>query len=751
MSNSKPHPRLPGRSGCLLIGFLVQTVAGLQAADQNGRDEQNAFFQNRVQPLLIKRCGDCHSADGGEKDLDLTTAAGLVKGSSSGGVVVPGDAGRSRLVQAVRYQTALKMPPEGRLDADEIAVLELWVRSGAVIPDAVIPKQPDRPPHGDGTADSSSGWWAFRPVEAPVLPTVSGKDRIRTPVDRFILKRLENEGLTFAPDTDRRTLIRRATFDLTGLPPTPDEVDAFLQDLRPGAFERLVERLLASPHYGERWGRHWLDVARYADTNGGGFDYVYPNAWQYRDYVVRSFNSDKPYDEFLQEQLAGDLLPVPGDPDTVAERLRATGLLTLVPRKLGMIDKEQMILDMIDGQIDVVGRALTGLTLSCARCHDHKHDPITIREYYALAGIFRSTVMLTDVNRVPSYWPEQPLPASAGETVMAVRDKNAAVDACVLIGGDYRNPAEQVPRGVPQIFLSPDRGRTDNSAPKGSGRLELARRLTDPDHPLTARVFVNRVWQHHFGQGLVATPDNFGRRGAQPSHPELLDWLAGRFVQDGWSVKKLHRHIMYATVYRQSSSPGRMYADAACRIDSGNRLLWKMNRRHLEAEAVRDAILSVSGRLDRTVGGDVSRLQPKSFLLGDVERHLSEAQQTRRSLYLPVVRTQASHEILQQFNGSDPNAVTAKRDVTVVASQALYFLNNSFVSDQSKVFSERLQNSDVSDAERVRTGYRLALSRIPSDTELKRALEFLEHSPKDKAWPMFCQSLFCLNEFIYVD
>jgi len=737
-------------------------------------------------------------------------------------------------------------------------------------------------------------WWSFQPIADARPPQV--KANARNDIDRFILARLEAIGLAMSPEADRRTLIRRVTFDLTGLPPTPAEVAAFVADKRADAYARLVDRLLASPHYGERWARWWLDVARYADTNGGGFDYVYPNAWRYRDYVVRAFNADTPFDRFITEQLAGDLMPVGIDAKAHADRLTATGFLTLAPKGLGMQDKELMALDVADDQLDVLGRALMGLTISCARCHDHKFDPISTRDYYALAGIFRSTETVNLLNKNPSYWPESPLelpsvtaarkkylsrktantkaaaavrvkakaalakqargqlaeylftaaqvhhkkieitkikkglvpglvknlaahiakanpksplhpftkaaPAGVGEVTKLVKledesfqkllgdekkgplvpgddaaaffadpfkmqlaklsaeakaiEKDAVpapvmgmvaregkvADLKVHVAGDRQRLGEMAPRGVPAVFG----GRIEVPA-KASGRLELARWLTDAKHPLTARVLVNRVWQGHFGTGLVRTPDNFGKLGDRPSHPQLLDWLARRFIEDGWSLKKLHRRMALSAAYRQSSG----HVAHAAKVDSGNRLLWRMNRRRLEAEALRDAMLAVSGQLDRRLGGTVNTAwKPKMFSVNDKNEETANYRTNRRSLYLPVVRGAAVHEMLQLFDFGDPNSIAANRDTTTNAPQALFLMNSPFVREQAKHLAARLAKTAPEMPARIRLAYQLTLAREPSAAERQRATAFLGKGDA-AAWQLFCQSLLCLNEFAYLE
>jgi len=1125
---------------------------------RSAEPEGVARFERTIRPLLIAHCAECHNEFEPENNLRLDTPDGIARGGDTGAVVVPGKPDRSLLIRAVRYTSKLKMPPDGKLPPQQIAALERWVKEGAVLPGAKIRVRQSTIQGGPRFTKEEKAWWSFQPIGDPQPPAVRNRNWVRTPLDQFILARLEARQLGPSPAADKRTLIRRVTFDLIGLPPTPTEVQEFVDDDRPDALVRLVDRLLASPHYGERWGRHWLDVARYADTNGGGFDYVYPHAWHYRDYVVRAFNADKPFDRFLIEQLAGDLLPVGDDSTAYLERLRATGFLTLAPKGLGMQDKEQMVLDVVDDQIDVLGRSVMGLTLACARCHAHKFDPIPTEDYYALAGIFKSTITVSQTDKNPSYWPERELelpsvtaarktyqtakaanqnkvaaarlkadaaimtaarrrlpeylfaalrlrqqqsskqamavahwpldegagtsigatvgpggvlsnaesksgpqptwcdgrigkalrfdgkkevvsigpqqlgafdlgtgtdltlsfwlrtakgyspntadtllaavypaggffvalrpgsfnglyfrhhggkgsadikpasnqleqltdnrwhhvaftsdrdgsgivyrdgrrvgatsiaaasgsvnlsgiksfvigaahngfrgdlddvalwkrllapseihnlymqgvesnlnvaeverlkvqqvesaddneedldddqlvnrglvpsvvhrfvgllnaadgqpksplyslllrrPASAAEVAtltgkagqplqqllqdkkqtpfvsgqgidrfypeavkrrlaelsekartiersrvpaptfaMIAQDAAKPADVRVHIRGNHKNLGERVSRRMP-LILAGEQQRP--IAGKQSGRLELARWLTSRTHPLTARVFVNRVWHWHFGAGLVRTPDNFGRLGEPPSHPELLDWLASRLIEDNWSIKKLHRRILLSATYSQSSEMRpRPFA-----VDSGNRLLWRMNRRRLDAESLRDAMLASSGTLERQLYGTVNRWKPKDFSVNDRNEQTANYQTNRRSLYLPVVRT-AIHPMLQLFDFGDPNSVTARRTVTTVAPQALFMMNNPFVLEQAERFAERLASLPASKQEdRIRTAYQMCLSRDPTAAELKRAKEFLKQPAESQnaVWPMFCQSLFALNEFLYVD
>jgi hypothetical protein len=589
---------------------------------------------------------------------------------------------------------------------------------------------------------------------------------VKSPIDRIVLARLEAAGIPPSPQADKRTLIRRVSFDLTGLPPTPAEIDAFLKDERPDAFAHLLDRLLDSPHYGERWGRHWLDVVRYAETTANDANAVMRYAWRYRDYVVRSFNTDKPYDRFVIEQLAGDLLPASGNHD--AEAVIATGYLMIGPKALAETDKEQSRRDIIDDQIDTSGRAFLGLTLGCARCHDHKFDPIPAVDYYSLAGIFRGTEVFLDENRNATMWQEWPLLQVPGEPpVMVMAPREARPTSLpVALRGNYQTTGVLAPRRFLQIVAGEGHAPITTAQ---SGRLELARWIAAKENPLTARVMVNRVWQHHFGTGLVATSDNFGVRGERPAHPELLDWLAGEFVANGWSVKKLHRLILLSSTYQTSTKVD----DKAIKADPSNRWLGRTARQRLDAESVRDAMLAISGRLDRAVGGNDSG----ELLFREAENigagirpnrvqadHPIYTSSNRRSLYLPVVRN-AVPEVLTLFDGADPNGVTAVRNDTTVASQALFLLNHPFVREQSLHFAKLLlADPKATDANRVAMGYRLALGREPLPTESKEVADFLAayqkratasgRMPEEarlNAWQSFCQTLFCRNDFLYVD
>jgi hypothetical protein len=1088
-----------------LAGLLLAPPAA-RAAVTPGEE----FFEKEVRPLLVERCLKCHGEKKARGGLRLTSRASLLRGGDGGPGAVPGKPDQSRIIRAVRHVEAPRMPPKEKLPDREVDVLARWVKMGVPWPGAVT-----RAPASGGSkfriTDEQRKFWAFRPVPAVTPPAVKDADWARSPLDSFILAGLEAKGLRPAPEADRRTLIRRATFDLTGLPPTPEEVEDFVNDTRPGAFERVVDRLLASPAYGERWGRHWLDLARYTDSFdargiGGAEDCA--EAWRYRDWVVRAFNSDLPYDSFVRDQVAGDLVKSPGGFN--ADGVIATGFLAIGNWGGGDADKEKLLTDIADDQVDVVGRTFLGLTVACARCHDHKFDPISTADYYGLAGIFFSTHILPNVgpktngppmlriplaspaelarrkrhrdrlvavqkglaeaqakaygdfarsqlSQTPRYllaahdyqhppagrvrprleelarerglhayalrgWVEylgggeyrlmsQPVrdvrgnagvhgwrgpadcpsmlanttaravkvltftlppravsvhpgptngvavawrspvagkvtvsgrlldadPAGgdgvawvvehnrdgvrtelasgdlanggsqrlaagkgagrlkgvevhAGDRIellvlpkashtcdttvvelkvtlagstrtwdlardviadplagnphadsygnpgvwhfldMADRKRgisptrpglagweraSAAVragkatrkaleraaaeagrafaaadpsspfwprdpaderllpegvradlahrraeldgllkvqfppleyangaqdggvpgsphagvhDVRVHVRGRYDRLGEPVPRRFPEILA----GAKQKPITSGSGRLELARWLTSADNPLTARVMVNRLWQHHFGEGIVRTPSNFGFLGRRPTHPELLDWLANEFVRSGWSVKRMHRLMLLSSAYRQSSEAG----PATRKADPDNLLFGRMNRRRLEAEAVRDSLLAVAGTLDRTAEGRATR----------------DFNSPRRTLYLMTVRSDRSG-FGPLFDTADSTAPVDVRTVSTVAPQALFLMNNPFVIARTKELARRVRESARADRGRIARAYALLSGRPPASEEVRIGLEFLAKAgaPAGRAWEEYCQILLCANEFLYVD
>jgi hypothetical protein len=745
------------------------------------------FFEKRVRPVLVERCYPCHSVQSRKQKggLSLDTREGLLRGGDSGPAIAPGDPEQSLLVKAIRYgDENLRMPPpkeKSRLSAGQVADIESWIRAGAAH------ARPAAKPE-DSAWEARKKWLFEPPADPPLPPRNTGE----SPIDAFLRAKLAARGLSASPPADRRILLRRVTYDLIGLPPTPEEMDTFVSDDSPDAFAKVVERLLVSPHYGERWGRHWLDLARYAVVREDSAakrkePSEIPEAWRYRDWVIDAFNRDLPYDDFILHQVAGDLLP-PKEPGGVnVDGIVASGFLAIGEWGIQDDNPEKMVWDTADENIDAVGRTFLGLTLSCTRCHDHKFDPLTTRDYYALAGIFVSTHVVaqpakvgahTPMIRIPlvpqaeidrvafqssqgdskikeiekalaaaSEPPEQqrlkaemdrlkrtlpaPVPAALGAREGGIPGTSYAGfhNARIRIRGDIQRPGDEVPRGFPAVLIR------DGSPPisSGSGRWALARWLTSRDHPLTARVMVNRIWRHHFGEGLVRTPSNFGRMGEAPTHPELLDWLAHRFVDSGWSVKAMHRLMLLTAAYRQSSAA----SPEGLEKDPDNRLLWRMNRRRLEAEAFRDALSAVSDTLDRTRGGPADP-NPAG---------------RRRMIYLMVSRTSKSpFEAL--FDGADSTSHTDRRTVSTVAPQALFLLNNPFLLESSAALARRLIASTSDGAARGIRAYRLLFGRSPEPEELRLALDFVAAAGREKeeqSWTDLARTLLCTNEFVIID
>ena len=1059
----------------LLLAVLATSASYAQA-------DGPAFFEKSVRPLLVARCLGCHGAANPAGGLRLDQREAILKGGARGAAVMAGKPDQSLLVRVVRHQEGnLKMPPGPKLSDAESAVLARWVEMGA--PWGVAP----------GVAPAAQFWSFVKPLD-PAAPAVAQKQWVRNPLDAFILGALEQKGLAPAPPADKRTLIRRATFDLTGLPPTPDEVKAFLADSAPDAFATVVDRLLASPRYGERWGRHWLDVARYADSNGLDENLVYKNAFRYRDYVIKAFNQDKPYDQFLHEQIAGDLLPASADLQTTFDRWTATGFLTLGAKMLAEDDPVKMEMDIIDEQLDTTARTFMGLTIGCARCHDHKFDPLPTADYYSLAGIFKSSKTMENF-KVVAKWHEyvlapapereklvaheaaieakrkeagkitragndkliavamrnagayllaahdvaesaklglKPLPPDAsgvlraadsfdagnvsrplearkpntpkdskgpyfaeyrvpitaaglyqvdilneekgagtadlsinGQLVMLgaepVQNREASEDAggwsalgvFELTAGEnalklqHRSrfpyfaklrvapspfaagaPVPRTPvqiataRGVNPSFLvqmvdhlersngatasvlyafevfgqkldawqSPaaklfagfngrtreelatrygelfrqaadqwealpeaDRKKEETKLPdagfealrqllyekfgpfaapddakryypaaaqtelarvekeqkdleaatpdlpramgvcentkiadlpihirgshwtlgetaprrfpralagddqpplaaNASGRLEFARWLTAPGHPLTSRVMVNRLWRWHFGKGIVPSTDNFGRLGERPVNQPLLDWLSHRFVESGWSVKAMHRLMMLSSTYQMSSTYNARYYET----DPENTLLWRASRRRLEAEAIRDAIMFVSGDLKMVEGGSILTFKDRQYVANTSRRGGVDYERNIRAVYIPVVRS-STYDVFTAFDLPDSSTPNGDRDATVVAPQALFMMNGAVALRHSKVMAERLLAlPGVDDAGRIREAYELALSRPPSPAEVDMALSFLGRlgasvADRKLLWQSFCKALVASNEFIYLN
>ena len=763
-------------------GILVSWSSVVIALDMT--PEQRAFFESKIRPVLVNQCYECHS-DGSKKlggKLLLDRASEMLTGGQSGPALVPGNPDESLIIQAVRYD-GIEMPPKKKLPEQVVNDFVTWVKMGAPDP---------RGENAEKTKDIADAahepLWSLKPVQNPVPPAVKNTAWPRDVLDTFVLAKLEEKSVAPANDASLASLIRRVYVDLIGLPPTAEQVSAFVAGSQ--SLPQLVDELLASPRFGERWGRHWLDVARYAESNGNdglSRNASFPHAWRYRDYVIQAFNDDVPYDRFLTEQLAGDLLPS----DSPAQRDRqliATGLLALGAKPAKAMN-ENFDMDVVADQIQVIGSGIMGLSIGCARCHDHKTDPIPTRDYYALAGIFRSTETMwgaaglqvltapqtplhelqssvevsvrSEIESILKANPPHRPPAKPAfkyaahaSLAMGVRDAKTIEDCKLNIGGESKKLGAAIPRG----FLTAS-GPVDESLlpdAKQSGRLQLAQWLTSPGHPLTARVFVNRVWLHLFGEGLVRTPDDFGAYGERPDHPELLDHLATRFMRDGWSIKRLIRTLVLSRTYQLSSEHGEALRDA----DPENRLLARHQRRRLDAEILRDAMLAATGDLILEPARG-SLIQHRDVLINELPSLHQPSQ--HRSVYLLMLRNSMPPE-LTPFNLPDATTVTGRRDTSTRTIQSLYLLNNPFLVTQSKRFAERLEKSSLDTTVRIRNAYLSALAREPSTAEMERAQDFLRDAdlmlvsakndgdePLSDAWAAFCQSLLSGSEFRYVD
>jgi hypothetical protein len=742
----------------LLVGAcLAAGPAGLRAAEPDPKGVE--FFEKKIRPVLAEHCYKCHSAqaDKLKGGLLLDSRAGIREGGESGPAVVPGKVQESLLLKALRYQDDLKMPPKGKLPGAVVADFVRWVAMGA--PD---PRDGKAAVAKTGT-EKGTKHWAFQTAQKTAPPKVQDTRWPRSDIDRFVLARLEAQGMKPVRDADRLTLLRRAYFDLVGMPPSVEDIEAFLRDTSPRAFEKVVDRLLASPQFGERWGRHWLDVARFAESNGNVDNLPFPHAWRYRDYVIAAFNQDKPYNQFITEQLAGDLLPA-ADAKQRDAHLVATGFLALGSKPRSQ-NNPNFQMDLVADQIEVTGDAFLGLTIGCARCHDHKFDPIPTREYYALAGIFTSTDILygNSLRKIGKTAPTanglHTLSASSRGNepaqAMGVKEAARAGDCRVCIRGESNRPGEAVPRG----FITAVTVGTPPAIPaRQSGRLQLAEWIASPQNPLTARVMVNRLWHHLFGQGLVRTVDNFGATGEKPSHPELLDYLAVRFADGGWSVKKMIRTLMLTRAYQLRGD----HDAANWRKDPENHLVWRHRLRRIDAEALRDALLTVSGQIElKPPQGTLSGFAPVKNKSAPVP---NKRDNRYRSVYQPIVRN-GLPEVLGLFDFADPSLVVGSRDVTTVPAQALFLMNSPFLVEQSRHLARRvLAAPKLDDAGRVELAYKTALSRPPTAKERDRALRFLgeeveglksreknEERRREAAWTSLTQALLASAEFRYLE
>lgn len=854
------------------------------SAQQQVSTEGLEFFEKRIRPVLESNCYVCHSASSKrlQGGLLLDSREGMLKGGNSGQpAIIPDDPNGSLLIRAIRYtDPKVQMPPAGQLPAERVRDFEAWVKMGAPDPRAQgTSAQVSSQPY---SFDEARKFWSFQRVKNPPVPEVKNKAWVRSAVDRFILARLESKGLRPVGDADKRTLIRRATFDLTGLPPTPDEVESFLKDTSPRAFEKVIDHLLASPHYGERWGRHWLDIVRYADTAGCNSDFPVPAAYKYRNYVIKSFNQDKRYDRFIREQIAGDLLPAGSEAEKY-ENIIATGYLA-ISRRFGSRTKEFNL--TIDDTIDNLSKTFLGLSVSCARCHNHKFDPIPTKDYYALYGIFNSsryafpgaeiyphpadmvalaageaaekfykwqkelaalddrkeyltvesgaaarnkaakekklkdaaqqdpasqgnrtdkqannqndsgeqkTESKSEQKKDPhppgemrpadydrdavnsstasksSRMPEEVLAethkvkarvAELGEHAPKVEKAYAVVEglpanARIHRKGDPKDQGEEVRRGF--LTILGGQGLPDDH--KGSGRDYLANWIADPNNPLTARVMVNRIWLYHFGKGIVPTSNDFGSRGEGPTHPELLDYLATQFIKSGWSVKAMHRMIMLSHAYQLNAGNDPRNAE----IDANNGLLWRFNRRRLSAEEIRDAMLSVSGSLDRTMG-EAHPFPPESgWRYTQHEQFFAVYDTSRRSVYLMQQR-QKKHPLMEIFDGADTNTITSPRPLTTTPLQALFLMNNPFVHQQADNFAVRVGLAYDGLPQRINYAFLLAYGRPARPAEIREAITYVQQArrelqavdtPADQltraALGSYLRVLLGSDEFLYVD
>ncbi|MEP6535564.1 MAG: DUF1553 domain-containing protein [Bryobacteraceae bacterium] len=806
------------------------------------------YFETKVRPVLAQNCYQCHGPQSKTAfgNLRLVSRSALLKGGDSGPALDLGNPAQSLLLRAVRYEGPLTMPPTGKMKADDIDALVQWVKIGAPWPET--PEvAPVAPAARKSVEERRKDHWAWQPVKRKAPPAVKNTQWPRGAVDQFVLAKLEEKHLSPAPPANPYTLIRRIYFAITGLPPKPEDVEAFVKDPSDTALAAMVDKLLASPQFGERWGRNWLDSTYFADTMDVGRRIPAKHAWRYRDYVIDSFNRDKPFNQFAREQIAGDLMPY-----TTNEQRRtqviATGFLSLGPWALVNADKDQLKMDVVDLQIDMIGKSFLGLTLACARCHDHKFDPIPQKDYYSVAGILTSTQTLkgimtdvfSDLNRLRL--PETPAEAAeferemakydgqfqqlkgredsldhrkqekeaklaafrkaqpekgdkaeedrltkdAGEVesqlnelrsriklleymkpvlpqAFAVEDAEKPANTNLTIRGNAHMLGDEVPRGFVQIATLSQ----PPAIQKGSGRLELAQWLASPSNPLTARVYVNRAWYDIFGEGIVRSVDNFGLRGEKPSHPELLDYLAANFIEQGWSVKKLVREMVLSQTFRMASSPNR----AMTEVDPENRLLWRMNRKRLSGEEIRDAILQIDGQLEAGRGGPSlgleipGNLKPFEPTFVDEKLRLREDIRNRRTVYLPVLRKSQmdSLDMLNLFGFPDANQINGQRANTSVPTQALYLMNSPFYREQSQVMARLVEDRlGLYDRARVADLIWRVYNRPATDQEVQEGLDFvyeiermLRKQPNppansiEEAWTRYCQTLFASSEFLF--
>jgi hypothetical protein len=740
------HQRLP----ILLIGACLLLSLRVSAAEPDTKGME--LFEKKIRPALVQHCYQCHSEEAQQAKklkggLLLDSREGMRKGGVSGPAIILKQPKDSLLIQALRHED-LKMPPKEKLPDVLIADFVRWVEMGA--PD---PRNGKTIVKSGIDLEAGKKFWSFQPPRKTSPPEVQDASWPKTDVDRFIRAQQEERGLKPVRDGAPLVVFRRLCFDLVGLPPTVEELAAFEQtasrDPR-AAIAAAVDRLLASPRFGERWARHWLDVTRYAESNGNADNIPFLHAWRYRDWVIDAFNQDKPYDQFIREQVAGDLLPAANDQQADAQRI-ATGFLALASRPRAQNNPE-FDMDLIASQIEVCTTSILGLTVACARCHDHKFDPIPTREYYALAGIFDNSKMLYgfgfDGGKGNTFKQKGGFFTLSDESpAMGVREGKYFADCRICIRGEAQNLGDSVPRGFLTVVSV---GPKPTIPDKASGRLELAQWLTG-QNPLTARVMVNRIWNQLFGEGLVATVDNFGQLGERPSHPELLDYLAVRFVEEGWSIKKMIRSLVLSRTYQLASD----HDSANVEKDPDSRYLWRRNLRRLDAEALRDALLSASGLIDLEPPKK-SLAPPATGKINNQRVVIAPVDSKHRSVYLPILRNGVP-EILSIFDFGDPSLVVGDRAVTTVPAQALYLVNSPFMVEQSRALARRLlKEAGLDDRARVERAYRIALARPPSSAERERAARFLTAfttnlQDTEAAWASYCQVLLVSAEFRYIE
>jgi mono/diheme cytochrome c family protein len=807
-------------------------------------------FTEKVLPIFTRNCLACHGTKIQRGRLDLRNQSAILRGGSRGPVIIAGNAEKSLLYQFITHKQEPGMPlGMDKLPEAEIAIIADWINQLAPSPAASTTEGTAIRPQGTPITDKDKQFWSFRKLAVSKPPAVKNRAWVRNPIDAFVLEKLEANGLTPAPPAAPRVLLRRAYLDLTGLPPSPEAVEAFAKNPSEAAYQGVIEKLLTSPHYGERWGRHWLDLARYADSGGYEFDVDRPNAWRYRDYVIKAFNDDEPYDQFIREQLANDQL----HPDST-EALIPTGFCRNGPT-VDNASNEETRMDELDDMVTTTSAVFLGLTVGCARCHDHKYDPLPQRDYYRMQAVFfpfqkadKPFATQADIEarklrnkeidaQAKPYWDQvvaiekparerllaekvdfhvrltegstgfgkltreeyraetarrfakdvqvqieeidalltaeqiqareklrneiakidrqrpQPLPA-----VMGITDKKDPGKAYLLKRGDWRTKGEEVQPGFPAILA----GGAD-IAP-ANRRRQLAEWIASRENPLTPRVAVNRIWQYHFGKGIVKTPSDFGATGDRPSHPELLDWLAGEFLKRGWSWKAMHRLILTSNTYRQASR----FDQVAAAKDTDNRLLWRMNPHRLEAELLRDSILTVSGKLNPAMGGPgiYPRISPDIINTGSRPRWPLDAKDNsetwRRSIYIYVKRS-VLVPLMEVFDCPVTTVSQPVRAVSTVSPQALALMNNDFVLQQAGYFAERIKREAGVEANgQITRAFKIALNRLPTADEVRWSQQFIQsqtagykdrgdEKAQESAMRDFCHAIINLNEFLYVD